>query len=243
MAKERPLGLMGTKLGMTQVFGADGKRIGVTVIELGPNVVTQKKDQSNDGYSALQLGFHDKKEKHATKAALGHAKKANTAAKRYLREFRVTAEEAGKYELGAQITCDLFKDGDVVDVSAKTKGRGYQGVIRRWGFHGKQASHGNHEFFRHGGSIGNREFPGRVFKKSQNGRPIRQRAHHLAEFESRASAQGQEPRPHPRRGSRRSRHDGHHPRRRETRAVSYVVHLNASPPCASREFSVSNRSA
>lgn len=164
MAKERPLGLMGTKLGMTQVFGADGKRIGVTVIELGPNVVTQKKDAGNDGYSALQLGFHDKKEKHSTKAALGHAKKANTAAKRFLREFRVTAEEAGKYELGAQVTCDLFKDGDVVDVSAKTKGRGYQGVIRRWGFHGKQASHGVHEFFRHGGSIGNREFPGRVFK-------------------------------------------------------------------------------
>ena len=165
MATNRPLGLMGTKLGMTQVFDADGKRVGVTVLELGPNIVTQKKDHSNDGYSALQLGFIDKKEKHSTKAAIGHAKKANTAAKRYLREFRVTAEEAGKYELGASVTADaIFKSGDVVDVIAKTKGRGYQGVVRRWGFKGKQASHGNHEFFRHGGSIGNREFPGRVFK-------------------------------------------------------------------------------
>jgi large subunit ribosomal protein L3 len=165
MAKERPLGLVGQKLGMTQIFDAEGKRIGVTVVELGPCVVLAKKEQQKDGYTALQLGFGDKKEKHATRAAVGHAKKANTAPKRVIREYRVNAETAAKYEVGQTVTAaDLFKDGDFVDITAKTKGRGYQGVVRRWGFAGFRATHGTHEFFRHGGSIGNREFPGRVFK-------------------------------------------------------------------------------
>lgn len=165
MAKERPLGLVGKKLGMTQIFDAEGKRIGVTVIELGPNVVIAKKTAETDGYVALQLGFGEKKEKHVTKAVLGHVKKANTTPKRVLREFRVTAETAAKYEVGQSVSAaDLFTEGVVVDVASKTKGRGYQGVVRRWGFGGSPATHGHHEFYRHGGSIGNREFPGRVFK-------------------------------------------------------------------------------
>jgi large subunit ribosomal protein L3 len=165
MAKERNLGLIGQKLGMTQLFNAEGKRLGVTVLELGPCVVVAKKVVDTDGYTALQLGFQDKKEKHTTKPELGHVKKANTAPKRVLREFRVSAETAAKYEVGATVSAaDLFKEGDVVDCHAKTKGRGYQGVVRRWGFKGSPATHGHHEFFRHGGSIGNREFPGRVFK-------------------------------------------------------------------------------
>ncbi len=164
MAKERALGMIGKKLGMTQTFDGNGHRHGVTAVELGPNVVMQKKDKANDGYSALQLGYHDIKDKHATKAQIGHAKKADGKVKRYTREFRVSEETAGKYELGATVSCDLFKEGEFVDVTSETKGRGYQGVFKRWGMHGKQASHGTHEFFRHGGSIGNREFPGRVFK-------------------------------------------------------------------------------
>jgi large subunit ribosomal protein L3 len=166
MAKERKLGLLGKKLGMTQIFDAgEGKRYGVTVVELGPCVVLAKKDAQKDGYSALQLAFGDVKEKHATKAAIGHAKKGNTGPKRWVREFRVSAEIAGKYEVGNTVSAaDLFKEGEFVDITAKTKGRGYQGVVRRWGMHGFPATHGTHEFFRHGGSIGNREFPGRVFK-------------------------------------------------------------------------------
>lgn len=165
MATDRKLGLIGKKLGMTQIFDGEGKRIGVTVVELGPNVVVAKKTKEKDGYVALQLGFADKKEKHASKPSSGHAKKANTAVKRVLRELRVTEEVAGKYEVGATIKAeDVLKEGELVDVSSKTKGRGYTGVMKRWNFRGKPASHGTHEFFRHGGSIGNREFPGRVFK-------------------------------------------------------------------------------
>jgi len=165
MSKERPLGLVGKKLGMTQVFDGEGKRIGVTVLELGPCVVVAKKDVQKDGYTALQLGFGDKKDKHTTKAVLGHVKKANTPAKRLLREFRVSAEVAAKYEVGAVINAsDVFEEGAFVDITSKTKGRGYTGVVRRWGFSGSPATHGHHEFYRHGGSIGNREFPGRVFK-------------------------------------------------------------------------------
>jgi large subunit ribosomal protein L3 len=165
MATDRQLGLLGKKLGMTQIFNAEGKRIGVTVVELGPCVVMAKKTLEKDGYVSLQLGFADKNEKHSTKPQLGSAKKANTSVKRLLREFRVSAEVAGKYEVGQTVKADeLFTEGVLVDITSKTKGRGYTGVMKRWNFHGKPATHGTHEFFRHGGSIGNREFPGRVFK-------------------------------------------------------------------------------
>jgi large subunit ribosomal protein L3 len=165
MATDRKLGLLGKKLGMTQIFDGEGKRIGVTVVELGPCVVMAKKTMEKDRYVSLQLGFADKNEKHSTKPQQGTAKKANTAVKRLLREFRVSAEVAGKYEVGQTIKAEeLFADGQLVDITSKTKGRGYTGVMKRWNFHGKNASHGTHEFFRHGGSIGNREFPGRVFK-------------------------------------------------------------------------------
>jgi large subunit ribosomal protein L3 len=165
MATDRKLGLIGKKLGMTQIFDGEGKRIGVTVVELGPCIVLAKKTKERDGYVSLQLGFGDKKEKHTTKASLGHAKKANSAPKALIRELRVSADVAAKYEVGATIKIDeVLKEGELVDVSSKTKGRGFTGVMKRWNFHGKNASHGTHEFFRHGGSIGNREFPGRVFK-------------------------------------------------------------------------------
>lgn len=163
--KERALGLIGRKVGMTQVFDAEGKRLGVTALLMGPCTIIQKKTQDVDGYTALQLGFEDKKEKKTSKPEAGHFKKANTAPKRFVREFRVNAELAGKYEVGQTVSAaDLFKAGDMVDIVSTNKGRGTQGVMRRWNFKGFRATHGTHEFFRHGGSIGNREFPGRVFK-------------------------------------------------------------------------------
>jgi len=165
MANERDLGLLGKKLGMTQIYDPDGRRYGVTVVQVGPCIVLSKKDQAKDGYSALQLGFQDIKDKHATKSEQGHAKKANTPSKRWIREFRVSAEVAGKYEVGATISAaDVLTEGSFLDISAKSKGKGYQGVMKRHHFKGFRATHGSHEFFRHGGSIGNREFPGRVFK-------------------------------------------------------------------------------
>lgn len=163
--KERKLGLLGRKVGMTQVFAADGRRLGVTAVLLGPCVVVQKKTKEVDGYFALQLGFEEQTEKSTLKPEAGHFKKAGVTPKRFLREFRVNAELAGKYEVGATITVgDLFKAGDMIDLTSDNKGRGYQGVMRRWNMKGFRATHGTHEFFRHGGSIGNREFPGRVFK-------------------------------------------------------------------------------
>lgn len=166
MSKVRQkIGLLGRKMGMTQVFTAQGDRLGVTVIELGPCKVIDIKHQERDGYWSVQLGYQEKKEKNASRAEAGHAKKAGNGIARFLREFRVTEEVAKQYQVGQVIDLkDIFNEGDFIDVSAKTKGRGFQGVIKRWGFHGFPASHGTHEFFRHGGSIGNREFPGRVFK-------------------------------------------------------------------------------
>ena len=165
MATDRKLGLLGKKFGMTQIFDGEGKRIGVTVVELGPCVIMAKKSKEKDGYVSLQLGFVDKNEKHSTKAEQGTGKKANTPSKRFLRELRVSADVASKYEVGQSVKVEeLFADGQLVDVTSKTKGRGMTGVMKRWNFRGKNATHGTHEFFRHGGSIGNREFPGRVFK-------------------------------------------------------------------------------
>ena len=150
---------------MTSIFEANGKQTACTIIEAAPNTVTQIKTQETDGYTAVQLGFGDKKEKHTTKPVMGQMKKASSGPKRLIREFRVSTEVAGKYEVGAVLAAaDIFTEGQLVDITSKTKGKGYAGVIRRWGFHGMPATHGHHEFYRHGGSIGNREFPGRVFK-------------------------------------------------------------------------------
>lgn len=156
-------GLIGKKIGMTQLFGSDGNVVPVTVIETGPCVVVQKKESGKDGYNALQLGFGSRKSQRVNKAGQGHMGKAGKGAFRVLREFRL--EDVSGYEVGQEIkVADLFKVGDRVDVSGTSKGRGFTGVIKRWGFGGFPASHGTHEYFRHGGSIGNRSFPGRVFK-------------------------------------------------------------------------------
>ncbi|WP_127532427.1 50S ribosomal protein L3 [Paenibacillus kobensis] len=144
-------GILGKKLGMTQVFTAEGNVIPVTVIEAGPNVVLQKKDQENDGYEAVQLGFSDKKEKNATKPAIGHAKKANTAPKRYIREIR--GINLGEYEVGQVVKADLFTEGEFVDVTGISKGKGFQGTIKRWGQSTGPMSHGS-RYHRGPGSMG-----------------------------------------------------------------------------------------
>jgi len=155
------LGLLGKKLGMTQLLLPTGRSVPVTVIEAGPCVVVQRKSPERDGYSAVQLGFAPSKPHRETKAAVGHVAKAGKGTFSLLREF----QGADQLELGATLTvADLFKDGDVVNITGTTKGRGYSGVIKRHGFAGFPGSHGTHEYFRHGGSIGNRSYPGRVFK-------------------------------------------------------------------------------
>ncbi len=156
-------GMIGKKIGMTQFFAADGSVTSITVIQTGPCVVVQKKEAARDGYNALQLGFGSKKAQRLNKAEQGHLRKAEKGAFEVLREFRV--EDTSPYEVGQEIkVADIFKSGDRIDVSGTSKGRGFSGVIRRWRFAGFPASHGTHEYFRHGGSIGNRSFPGRVFK-------------------------------------------------------------------------------
>lgn len=156
-------GLIGKKVGITQVFAADGSVVAVTVIQTGPCVVVRKKEAANDGYNALQVGFEEKKMQRVNKPDRGQMAKAGKGAFRVLREFR--SADVARYEVGQEIkVSDLFKAGDRVDVTGTSKGRGFAGVIKRWRFGGFPGSHGTHEYFRHGGSIGNRSFPGRVFK-------------------------------------------------------------------------------
>ncbi len=155
-------GLIGKKIGMTSIFDENGKNIPCTVIQAGPCVVTQVRTEEVDGYEALQLGFDDKKDKNASKAALGHFKKAGTDVKYKVVEFR---EYEGEYKLGDTISVDLFTEGEFVDVTGTSKGKGFQGVVKRHGFGGVgQASHGQHNRMRAPGSIGNASYPGRVFK-------------------------------------------------------------------------------
>ncbi|WP_461304926.1 50S ribosomal protein L3 [Aureisphaera sp.] len=153
-------GLIGRKIGMTSIFDENGKNIPCTVIEAGPCVVTQVRTKEVDGYEALQLGFDDKKT--ANKAADGHAKKAGTAAKRKVVEFQGFEEE---YKLGDTITVEHFIEGEFVDVAGTSKGKGFQGVVKRHGFAGVgQATHGQHNRLRAPGSIGAASYPARVFK-------------------------------------------------------------------------------
>ncbi|MDG1794326.1 MAG: 50S ribosomal protein L3 [Flavobacteriaceae bacterium] len=155
-------GLIGKKIGMTSIFDANGKNMPCTVLEVGPCVVTQVRTEEVDGYAALQLGFDDKTEKSATKADLGHAKKAGTSVKRKVAEFKGFDEE---YKLGDSITVDHFTEGEFVDVSGTSKGKGFQGVVKRHGFAGVgQATHGQHNRLRAPGSIGAASYPARVFK-------------------------------------------------------------------------------
>ena len=155
-------GLIGKKIGMTSIFDANDKNMPCTVLEVGPCVVTQVRTEEVDGYSALQLGFDDKTEKSATKADLGHAKKAGTSVKRKVAEFKGFDEE---YKLGDTITVEHFVEGEFVDVSGTSKGKGFQGVVKRHGFAGVgQATHGQHNRLRAPGSIGAASYPARVFK-------------------------------------------------------------------------------
>ncbi|WP_299008994.1 50S ribosomal protein L3 [uncultured Tenacibaculum sp.] len=155
-------GLIGRKIGMTSLFDENGKNIPCTVIEAGPCVVTQVRTEEVDGYNALQLGFDDKKAKSSNKALDGHFKKAGTSAKKKVVEFQ---EFEGEYKLGDSITVELFTEGEFVDVSGISKGKGFQGVVKRHGFGGVgQATHGQHNRLRAPGSIGAASYPARVFK-------------------------------------------------------------------------------
>jgi large subunit ribosomal protein L3 len=155
-------GLLGKKIGMTSVFSAEGKNIPCTVIEVGPCVVTQVKTVEKDGYAALQLGFGEQKEKHLTNPELGHFKAAGVAPKRYLAEFKGFE---GEYKAGDTITADLFSEADFVDVVGVSKGKGFQGVVKRHGFGGVgQSTHGQHNRLRAPGSIGACSYPAKVFK-------------------------------------------------------------------------------
>jgi large subunit ribosomal protein L3 len=144
-------GILGKKLGMTQVFTADGNVVPVTVIEAGPNVVLQKKTVETDGYESVQLGFADKKEKRSNKPEIGHAKKAGATPKRYVREIR--GINLGEYEVGQEIKADLFAEGEFVDVTGISKGKGFAGVIKRWGQSTGPMSHGS-RYHRGPGSMG-----------------------------------------------------------------------------------------
>jgi large subunit ribosomal protein L3 len=156
--------LMCRKLGMTQIFEESGACIAVTVLEAGPNTVVQKKLPEKDGYTALQLGFGQRRANLFPKPARGHFAKAGVEPRRHLRESRVSPEEAEPYEPGQEVTCELFEKGQRVDVIGTSKGRGTAGVVKRHGFAIKRRTHGTHEFFRHGGSIGAGAFPSRVIK-------------------------------------------------------------------------------
>jgi len=154
--------LLGKKIGMTQVFDAKGNSVGVTAIELGPCTILQKKDTKTDGYNALQLGFGVKKKSRATKAMVGHAKKANAEAPAFVREYRTL--EPLSANVGDKLTVKEFQAGQFVDVIGTTKGRGFQGVVFRHKFGGGPMTHGNKGWKRRPGAIGERLFPGRVFR-------------------------------------------------------------------------------
>jgi large subunit ribosomal protein L3 len=154
-------GLIGRKIGMTSIYGDNGKSIACTVIEAGPCVVTQVKTEQTDGYNALQLAFDDKKEKHTSKAMMGHFQKANTTPKAKVVEFEFDENK----NLGETITVELFTEGDYIDVVGISKGKGFQGVVKRHGFGGVgMQTHGQHNRLRAPGSLGASSFPSRVFK-------------------------------------------------------------------------------
>lgn len=156
-------GLIGKKVGMTQVFAEDGNMVPVTVIDASGCIVVNKRTPEKDKYSAVTLGLGEVKEKNVSKAQLNAFKKNNVKPRRFLREFRVTPEEAGKLNVGDEVKVDMFTKGQIVDVTGTTKGRGFQGVMKRWNFRGFGDTHGTHEYRRHPGAIGQRKTPGRVY--------------------------------------------------------------------------------
>jgi large subunit ribosomal protein L3 len=154
--------IIGKKVGMTQIFDEAGHVIPVTVIEAGPCVVTQKKTEEKDGYASVQLGFEDIKEKKLSKPELGHLKKAGTAFKKHLKEFRL--ENTDALNVGDEVKADVFAAGDHIDITGTSKGHGYQGVIKRWGAQRTPTSHGGGPVHRHAGSMGPTSSPSRIFK-------------------------------------------------------------------------------
>ncbi|HHB90243.1 MAG TPA: 50S ribosomal protein L3 [Anaerolineae bacterium] len=157
-------GLIGRKLGMTQIFTEEGVMVPVTVLEVGPCYVTQIKTPETDGYAAVQLGFGEVKEKRLTKGVLGHLKRANVPPLRTLREFRVQPEELAEFKLGQKILVDLFNEGDLVDVTGTSKGKGFQGGVKRHNFNRQPKTHGQSDRERAPGSAGAGSTPGRVYK-------------------------------------------------------------------------------
>jgi len=155
-------GILGKKIGMTQVFDESGTAIPVTVIEAGPCPITQIKTHDQDGYNAIQLGFGDRRENKVNRPKAGHFKKANVKPLRFLRELRVDSTEG--LSVGSTVDTGIFSPGDSVDVTGTSKGRGFAGVIKRWGFAGMKQSHGAEKNHRRPGSIGHSSSPSRVFK-------------------------------------------------------------------------------
>ena len=156
-------GLIGKKVGMTQVFDQDGNMVPVTVIDVTSCIVVGKRTPEKDKYSALALGFGEANEKKLSKPALGHVKKSGAPARKYVQEFRLSADDVAKFNVGDAVKPDMFTKGQLVDVTGVTKGRGTQGVVKRWKFRGFGQTHGTHEYRRHPGAIGQRKTPGRVY--------------------------------------------------------------------------------
>jgi large subunit ribosomal protein L3 len=159
-----PITLLCRKIGTTQIFAETGECIPVTVLEAGPNTVVQKKTSERDGYTALQLGFGERRPSRTPKALAGHFQKAKVAPKRHLQECRVTEAEAADREVGSEVRCDVFAAGQRVDVIGTSRGRGTAGVVKRHKFTMKHNTHGTHENRRHTGSVGANTYPGRVIK-------------------------------------------------------------------------------
>jgi large subunit ribosomal protein L3 len=157
-------GLIGKKLGMTQIFADDGTKIPVTIVQAGPCVVLQIKTIEKDGYNAIQVGFEQKDSNRSTRALVGHCNAAKKGAYRFLREFRT--EDVDHYNIGDSISAAIFDNGDLIDVTGTSIGKGYQGVIKRWNFKGGRSSHGS-RFHRAPGSIGASAYPSRVFKNKK----------------------------------------------------------------------------
>ena len=158
-------GIIGKKLGMTQIFDENGLVIHVTVIEAGPCAVTQKKTAENDGYEAVQLAFEDAKEKQVTKPAAGHFKKAGVSAKKHLKEFRL--DDCSALNVGDVVAADTFAAGEKVDITGITKGHGYSGVVKRWNAHVLKMTHGTGPVHREVGSMGANSSPSRVYKNKK----------------------------------------------------------------------------
>lgn len=154
--------MLAKKLGMTQLFLDDGTRVPVTVLSVAGNTVLAHRTEERDGYTALQLAFDDQKASRLTKPDLGRFKQAGVSPKKFVKEFRVEASTLEAHPVGSEVGMDMFADGDKIDVTGTSKGKGFQGVMKRYNFQGKPATHGTHEYFRHGGSIGCRLTPGRV---------------------------------------------------------------------------------